>query len=162
MKINSKIALLAAGVAAFLLARKKGVTGVGFIPQVIVDSVEDLQKDYGVKEITITDGANGYPRGLRPGFIGFDKFSDAEKFVSELKKLGYEDAEIRLFQRRAGWYFYQDRGWVYEPLNNAYFEDYGESEDYVEPEGDVMSYYYDVWNYVIGVAPGDYAENDEE
>lgn len=82
----------------------------------------DLASEWGLDIVDITQGMNGYPKGLYKALIGFDTFEDAEVFAEEVK------GEVVLLTKRDGHQFWSNNGRQYEALERAKFID-EETED---------------------------------
>lgn len=81
-----------------------------------------LAQEWGLDEVTITQGMNGYPEGLYKALIGFDAFEDAECFAEEV------GGEVVLLTKRDGHQFWVNNGKAYEGIDRAKFIDEEEEE----------------------------------
>lgn len=89
-----------------------------------IAEIENLQV------IDTTSAMNGYPEDLKPAFIGFDSYEDAERVAKEY------GLSVEIFTKRDGWQLYYRTGnCAYAPIEVS-AEDYGddyrsfESSDY--------------------------------
>lgn len=82
----------------------------------------DLAEEWGLNIVEITQGINGYPKGLYKALMGFDIFEDAECFAEEV------NGEVVLLTRRDGHQLWFNRGRQFEALERAKFID-EETED---------------------------------
>lgn len=81
-----------------------------------------LAQMWRLNEVTITQGMNGYPKGLYKVLTGFDTFEDAEYFAEEIK------GETILIAKKNGWNFWVNKGRVFEGIDRAYFIDENNEE----------------------------------
>lgn len=88
----------------------------------------DLAQEWGLDEVTITQGMNGYPEGLYKALIGFDTFDDALGFADHI------GGDVVLVTKRDGHLLWVNNGRAYEELDKAKFID--ENEDEVFTNGD--------------------------
>ena len=77
----------------------------------------NLAQEWGLDEVTITQGRNGYPEGLYKALIGFDYFENAEDFAEQV------GGEVVLLTKRDGHQFWEKRGRAYEGIERAKFID---------------------------------------
>ena len=93
----------------------------------------DLAYEWGLNIVEVTQGVNGYPKGLYKAIAGFDYFEDAENFAEQV------NGEVVLLSRRDGHQFWVNHGRQYEPLERAKYLD--EDEDIVfTDEGEFESW----------------------
>ena len=83
---------------------------------------EDLAYEDGLELVEVTQGMNGYPRGLYKAVSGFESFVDAEDFAKGV------NGEVVLLTKRDGHQFWTNNGRQYEPLERA---DYIDEESYI-------------------------------
>lgn len=77
----------------------------------------ELAQEWGLDEVTITQGMNGYPEGLYKAWIGFDYFEDAEAFADHI------GGEVILLTKRDGHLLWVNNGRAYEGIDRAKFID---------------------------------------
>ena len=79
-----------------------------------------LAEEKGLELVEVTQGINGYPRGVYKAIVGFEDFQEAEDLAEEF---GLEIVELR---SRDGWQFYEELGRRYEPFaaSEAYRDEY--------------------------------------
>ncbi len=86
------------------------------------ETLENIAYENGLELVTVTQGSNGYPQGLKHAVIGFDSFEQAE----ELKKK-HPGLDIVSLHKQDGWQFYTCQGTAWEPYNiteSDYGDDY--------------------------------------
>ena len=83
---------------------------------------EDLAYEMSLNFVEITQGMNGYPKGLYKAIAGFDSFEDAEYFAEKT------NGEVVLLSRRDGHALWTNNGRQYEPLERV---DYIDEESYI-------------------------------
>ena len=74
-----------------------------------------LAYEWGLNVVEVTQGMNGYPKGLYKAIAGFDYFENAEDFAEQI------DGEVVLLSRRDGHALYANKGRVYEGIERAKF-----------------------------------------
>lgn len=72
-----------------------------------------LAEKLGITEIEITNGMNGYPKGLHQGFKGFENFDAARDFAKKI------NGEVVLLHKRNGWQLWESRGAEFGPLERT-------------------------------------------
>lgn len=77
----------------------------------------DLAYEWGLNIVEVTQGTNGYPKGLYKAIVGFDYFENAEDFAEQVS------GEVVLLSRRDGHALYTNNGRVYEGIERAKFID---------------------------------------
>ena len=79
-----------------------------------------LAEEKGLELVEVTQGMNGYPKGVYKAIVGFEDFQEAESLAEEF---GLEIVELR---SRDGWQFYEELGRRYEPFaaSEAYRDEY--------------------------------------
>lgn len=77
----------------------------------------DLAYEWGLNIVEVTQGENGYPKGLYKAIVDFDYFENAEDFAEQV------GGEIILLTKRDGHQFWEKRGRAYEGIERAKFID---------------------------------------
>lgn len=77
-----------------------------------------LAEEKSLNLVEVTQGMNGYPKGLYKAIIGFENFKEAEDLAEEF------GLELVAMRSRDGWQFYEELGRRYEPFSacDAYEE----------------------------------------
>lgn len=88
----------------------------------------DLAEEWGLDIVEITQGVNGYPKGLYKALMGFDTFENAEAFADEV------NGEVVLLTKRDGHQLWFNGGRQYEALERAKFIDENEEEMFTSVE----------------------------
>ena len=70
-----------------------------------------LAEEQGLQLVEVTQGMNGYPKGIYKAIIGFESYKDAEEMA---EKNGLERVTLR---SRDGWQFYENLGRTYSPFD---------------------------------------------
>ena len=70
-----------------------------------------LAEENNLQLVEVTQGSNGYPRGIYKAIIGFEKFEDAEKMAEE------NNLQVVSLRSRDGWQFYEELGHIYSPFD---------------------------------------------
>ena len=73
----------------------------------------DLAHEWRLNIVEVTQGLNGYPKGLYRAIAGFDTYEDAKIFADEI------DGEVVLLSRRDGYALYTNKGRAYEGIERA-------------------------------------------
>ena len=73
----------------------------------------DLAYEWGLNIVEVTQGVNGYPKGLYKAIAGFDYFENAEDFAEQV------NGEVVLLSRRDGHALYTNKGRTYEGIDRA-------------------------------------------
>lgn len=81
-----------------------------------------LAQEWGLDEVTITQGMNGYPEGLYKALIGFYTLDDALGFADHI------GGEVVLLTKRDGHQFWVNNGRTYQAFDRARFIDENEEE----------------------------------
>jgi hypothetical protein len=61
--------------------------------------------------VEVTQGMNGYPKGIYKAIVGFESFEDAECIANK------KDLEIVVLRSRDGWQFFENLGRTYSPFD---------------------------------------------
>lgn len=89
---------------------------------------EKMVTEWGLGIVQVTQGMNGYPKGLYGAVVGFDCFDDALGFADHI------GGEVVILSKRDGHDFWSNNGNIYAPiiLNGDWF---GDDVELVEPDG---------------------------
>lgn len=80
-------------------------------------------KTENYQKIEITQGSNGYPKNIKPAYIGFNSYEEAEEFKTQ-----FENSEICLFHKKDGWHLWENKGKINRPLTyQNYLSDLGDN-----------------------------------
>lgn len=80
-------------------------------------------KTENYQKIEITQSSNGYPKHIKPAYIGFNSYEEAEEFQNQ-----FENSEICLFHKKDGWHFWENTGKMHRPLTyKNYLSDLGDN-----------------------------------
>lgn len=76
-----------------------------------------LAYEWGLDVVEITQGVNGYPKGLYKAIAGFDYFENAEDFAEQV------NGDVVLLSRRDGHALYTNNGRAYEGIERTKYID---------------------------------------
>lgn len=84
-----------------------------------------------MKNIEITEGMNGYPKGLHAGYCDFSNYEEAEAYAKKTA------GNVVLLHRRDGWHFWESLGQAYGPITRSE-NDYGDNYRVFENKEDFL------------------------
>lgn len=82
----------------------------------------DLAYEWELDIVEVTQGMNGYPKGIYKAIVGFDFFENAEDFAEQV------NGEVVLLERRDGQELHTNKGRAYEGIERAKFIDENRQE----------------------------------